>query len=100
MALTWRDVEQRHAAAQIIGWDKIIAELNPRVLDSHESPYFGDLLECDLPDSGPQKFLRAKCGTGRTVVVLAAPEARTAIEAGALSYGVPVDVYKRMEFRT
>src|SRR5690606_37158721 len=100
IALTWENVEQRHAAGQIIGWDKVLAQLNPRVLDRDPNPHFGELLEADLPGIGAQKFLRAKCGTGRDVVLMVSPEARTAVEAGAMSYRVPVEVYKQQEFRT
>jgi hypothetical protein len=98
-ALTWANVEQRHAAAQIIGWARILEELPVRVIDSDPNPLFGDLLEVDLPDAPNSRFLRARCGTGRTIVIGVSPDARTAVEAGAMSYDVPVDVYRLLEDR-
>ena len=92
-AITWKNVEQRRAACEIVGWDKILNEIGAELIDRDPNPYFGELLVADLPDHGPQKFLRAKCGTGRTVVILAHQDATTAREAGALSYGVPVNEY-------
>jgi hypothetical protein len=98
-ALTWANVEQRHAAAQIIGWARILETLPVRVIDSDPDPLFGDLLEVDLPDAPNSRFLRARCGTGRTIVIGVSPDARTAVEAGAMSYDVPVDVYQLLEDR-
>lgn len=43
--------------------------------------------------------LRARCGTGRTVVV-AVPDVSTALEAGAWSYGISAEEYARLERRT
>ncbi len=92
-AITWENVEQRRAACEIVGWDKVLDEIGAEVIDKDPNPYFGELLVADLPDHGPQKFLRAKCGTGKTVFMLAHEDATTAREAGALSYGVPVNEY-------
>ena len=98
--LTEPNVERRMAAAAIVGWDAVLRSVDARVIDRDPNPMFGELLEADLPDSPGQRFLRAQCGTGRTVVVLASRDARTAVEAGAMSYGVPVEKYRTMKVRT
>lgn len=98
--LTEPNVERRMAAATIVGWDAVLRSVDARVIDRDPDPMFGELLEADLPDSPGQRFLRAQCGTGRTVVVLASRDARTAVEAGAMSYGIDVDLYRTMKGRS
>lgn len=93
IALTWPNTDQRRAACEIIGWKKVLEALDAVVLDVDPNPMYGTLYQADIPDHGPQKFLSARCGTGRQVVVLANKAARTAREAGAMSYQVPVDEY-------
>lgn len=93
-ALQWRNVEQRNAACQILGWDKILSALDAKVIDEDPLPQFGTLLEAELPDHGKQRFLRAKCGTGRDVVLLIDDMSiNTARAAGAYTYGIPVENY-------
>ena len=99
-ALTEPNMERRLAAAQIIGWDKVLATVPHRVIDTDPDPKFGQLISADLPDAPDTRFLRARCGTGRDVVVRVSREAETAVEAGAMSYGVPVAVYRLIPFRT
>lgn len=98
-ALTESNLERRGAAALIIGWDKVLNKLEPRVVDADTDPSIGSLLEVDLPDEPKQKFLRAKCGTGRDIVLRVPPTTRTALEAGAWSYGLDASVYN-LEGRT
>ena len=87
--LNWKNVEERNAGCQIIGWGKILDAVNAKVIHSDPNPYFGTLFEADLPDHGKQRFLKAKCGTGRDVVVLVHDmNLKTAREAGAATYGV------------
>lgn len=99
-ALKIEDVEVRRCACEILGWDKILSELKADVVDEDPDPYFGTLLRVDLPDAPGEQFLRARCGTGRTVVVAVDRNAKTAVEAGALSYGMPVSVYRMVHTRT
>lgn len=65
-ALTWENVEQRRAACEIVGWDKVLedASLNPKVIDEDE-PHIGTLIQVDLPDAPEQWFIKYRCGTGR-----------------------------------
>lgn len=96
-ALTWENIEQRRAAAEIIGWDKVIKGLKPKQLHKDK---FGVLLEVDLPDSPKEKFVRVACATGRTFVLPCDPQAKTALQAVAASYGVAPEVYKKLQHRT
>lgn len=87
-ALTWSNIEQRRCAAEILGWNKILSTLNPKVVDTDPDEMIGELLEVDLPDSKGEKFLRVRCGTGRTFCLPVPPEMKTALEANAWTYGV------------
>lgn len=82
IALTWPNIEQRRAAAELMGWDKVIARLPSRTVDTHPNPMVGALLEVDLPAGfGRARFLKVLCGTGRTFVLCVPRECRTALEA-------------------
>ncbi|MFV1990255.1 MAG: DUF6745 domain-containing protein [Acidimicrobiales bacterium] len=99
-ALTWTNAEQRLAALQIITWERVVAHLDPEIIDEDPDPKFGTLLRCDLPGAPGSQFLRARCGTGRTVVIPVASDCTTAIEAGARSYGLTTGQYREIEVRT
>jgi hypothetical protein len=99
-ALTTTNLEKRRACAEIIGWARIIAALNPRVIDTDPDPEIGELLEVDLPDAPKSRFLRVRCGTGRTFVLGAHPAAKTALEANARSYRLKPQELKKLEVRT
>lgn len=99
-ALRNDNMELRTAAGSIIGWGKVIESFPHRSLDKDPNPYYGELLSVDLPDSPDSRFLRARCGTGREVCVVVDESARTAVEAGAKSYGMTIEEFKSMEFRT
>jgi hypothetical protein len=65
-ALTWANGEQRRAAVQIVGWDRIIEKTGGKVMDADGDPQIGTLLQVNLPDlDEPELFLRVRCGTGR-----------------------------------
>jgi len=100
VALTWEQIDQRTAACEILGWHNIINELSPTVLDEDQDPLIGRLIEVDLPDHGKQKFIHAKCGTGREVAVMADRDATTILEAQASSYGLSVEDFSIPEIRT
>jgi len=98
--LTTVDVEQRRAGCEIMGWGNILETLSMRVINEDPDPKFGRLVEVDLPDAPNERFLVARCGTGRTIALPVGPEPKTALEAGAMTYGVPVEIYKHMGVRT
>lgn len=99
-ALTWKNIEQRRAACEILGWATILKELNAVTIDKDADEEIGELVEVDLPDSGKEKFLRARCGTGREFAMPVPPEMKTAMEANAWSYGWTLDEFKVPEVRT
>jgi hypothetical protein len=100
-ALRWPNIDQRQAACELVGWDNIVHPDNRAVMiDKGKNMMIGELWEMPLPDSGPQRFIRATCGTGRTAVVLTDNKYDTALEANAASYGMPPALFEQIEIRT
>jgi len=93
-ALTWPNIEQRRAAAELIGWGRIIEQLSPVIVDRHPDPEVGTLLRVDLPDSPGEQFLRVRCATGRDFVLPVPPDMKTARQAGAWTYGLTETQYR------
>ena len=100
IALTWENIEQRRCAAEILGWAKVLAELDAKVIDDDGDPEIGMLLEVDLPDIGKERFLKVQCGTGRTFALPVPPTMKTALEAQAWSYGCELENFFKPEVRT
>ncbi len=98
--LTCGNQEKMRAGCELLGWVPVLESLGMTVLDKDPNPQFGQLVSVDLPDSPNAKFIVAMCGTGRKIAVPADPNSSTAIEAGAKSYGLPVEVYRRLKVRT
>ena len=88
------NMEQRHAACQMIGWDKIIDGLDAKIIDKDPDPTMGVLLECDLPDHGAQRFLKVfdPCGS-RTHVIAVPMDMQRARQANAGMWGLTEDEY-------
>ena len=93
-ALTWENIEQRRAACEIIGWANVIRELDATTVDEDNDPEIGTLLECNIPNSGNEKFLRVLCGTSREFVIPVPREMKTAIEANSWTWGLSPNEYK------
>jgi hypothetical protein len=94
-AITWPNIEQRRAACEIIGWTKILKELNAKVIDKDDDPEIGSLLEVDLPDSGKERFIHVLCGTGREFAIPVPKDCGdTALEANAWTYGLDAKTFK------
>jgi hypothetical protein len=102
-ALYQRNVELRRAACEILGWDKILDQLGTKIID-RDRPEIGTLLECRVPSSidnrfganiagDIERFLRVRCGTGRTFVIPVPQECKTAREANAWTYGLTFDQF-------
>ena len=88
-ALSWKNIEQRRAACEIVGWASIIQELKVTKIDEDDDPEIGTLLEANLPGSGRQRFLQARCGTGRMFTMLVSLDSGdTALSANAWTYGL------------
>lgn len=93
VALGWDNIEQRRAACEILGWDKVLSELEATVVDEDGDPEIGTLLEANFMGE-KEKFLKVQCGTGRTFVLPVPPEMTTALEANSWTYGID-----KIEFR-
>jgi len=87
-ALTCENIEQRRAACEIVGWDKILDDLNVEVIHEDGDPEIGTLVAVDIPDIGREHYLRVRCGTGRGFAIPVPPECKTALEANAWTYGL------------
>ena len=88
MALGQENTEMRRAACEILGWNKILDQLNYRLIEEDEDPMIGRLVEVDLPDAGAERFLMVRCGTGRDFAIPVDPLCNTALAAQAWSYGL------------
>ena len=88
LALTWKNIEQRRAACEILGWTHILKKLDAKVIDRNESEYIGTLYEANLPDSGMERFLEVLCGTSRRFTIPVPRDVKTASEANAWSFGL------------
>ena len=99
-AIKWENIEQRRCACEIIGWDKILVELNSRVIDKDNDPEIGELLEVDLPDIGKELFIRVKCGTGRNFAIPVPPNMKSALEAQAWMWDMKLEDFQIPEIRT
>jgi hypothetical protein len=99
-ALTHENIEQRRAAAEIIGWDRVLSELNATTIDKDEDPMVGELLEVNIPDIGRERFLRVVCGTGRKFALPVPREMTTALQANAWTYGFDGINFTKPEIRT
>lgn len=99
-ALTWENIEQRRAACEIVGWDRILDELDVEVIHEDGDPEIGTLVSVNIPDIGRENYLRVKCGTGRGFAIPVPPNMKTALEANAWTYGLePADI-QMLEVRT
>lgn len=100
LVLTHPNLEKRRALGEILGWGKVLAQLEGvRTLDKHPDPQVGTLKEATLPGIGPQKFLEVVCGTGRPFVLMVPDEAQTARQAQHLISGVSEKTLDLIEFR-
>ncbi|WP_394436750.1 DUF6745 domain-containing protein [Sphingobium naphthae] len=99
--LTWRNLDQRAAACEIVGWHNILDEVGARTIDDSGDPAWGKLVEVDLPDNGPQRMLDAMCGTGRRFALLTTMNVNTVDEAQSeLHGGIPAHILRNSVERT
>lgn len=99
--LAHSNVEIRRAGMEIIGWDRALRDLSPRIVDEDPDPMIGTLLRCDLPGAPGSQFLRVRCGTGRDFVLPVPREMTTALEANAWTYpGLTPEQLRLMQART
>ena len=98
-ALLWENMEQRQVACEMVGWKNILKELSAKVINEDDDPEIGILLEAEIPDSGKERFLKVRCGTGREFVLPVPPHVNTALEANAWTWDIE-DYEYRPEVRT
>lgn len=108
-AMTRENLEQRRAACEILGWARILEELDARVIDEDADPQIGTLLEVTLPgvpntgvanaENITARFIRVQCGTGRTFAICVHPGCETAIEAQAWMVGLEPEDFLIPEVR-
>jgi hypothetical protein len=100
IALKWENMEQRRAACEILGWDRIIRELNATVVDSDYDPHIGTLVDVEIPDVGKERFLKVLCGTGREFAIPVPLDINTALEANAWTFDIDPNLLRELEVRT
>lgn len=100
VALTHDNAELGRALCEILGWERVLEELDARTIDKDHDPMVGELLEADLPDVRGARFLKMLCGTGRTFCRRVPSEMTTAIGAQAWMWQVTEEQYRQLELRT
>jgi hypothetical protein len=98
-ALTWKNIEQRRALAEIIGWKRVLEQLKTKIIDVDSDPQIGTLVEVDIPDAGRTRFVRVQCGTSREFALCVPIEMKTARQANAWTFGIEPDELN-LEVRT
>ena len=99
-AMTWVNIEQRRAACEILGWAKILKELDAKIINEDGDPEIGTLVEVNLPDLGKERFLRVLCGTKREFAIPVPPNMKTALEAQSWTWGLEEKDFTIPEVRT
>ena len=99
-ALTWKNIEQRRAACEIVGWAQVLRELDAKTIDVDDDPMIGTLVEVTIPDVGRERFLKVICGTGREFALPVPPDMTTALGANAWTYDLDGDTLRKLEVRT
>jgi len=98
--LRHENTEVRRAGCEILGWARIIESLGGRVIAADADPQIGTLIEVNLPDNGPARFLRVQCGTGREFALCVPNDVQTPIEAQAALHGLSVEDFTPPSIRT
>ena len=79
-------------ACEIVGWNRILKEINHEIVDRDSSPEIGELIQIrDHRVGWGEQFLRVQCGTGRWFAIPVPRDVRTAQEANAWTYGIDPD---------
>jgi len=99
IALGRTNTELRRTACEIVGWEKILASCNARIINTDTDPEIGALVEVQL-EGRSERFLRVRCGTGRMFAIPVPPEMKTAMEAQAWTWALDLPEFLRPEIRT
>ena len=103
--LAWKNMDQRSAGCELIGWNNILDELKAKVIDDSGNPTWGVLIEVKLPvtktRSTLERFLKVKCGTDRVFALPVPPDTKTVDDAQSILHGgLPVEILKFSVDRT
>jgi hypothetical protein len=94
LALDWHNVEQRRVLAELVGgWERVLAQVPTRIIQQLRDASIGTLIECDGRHGERYRFLRVRCGTGRSFVLPVPLECETARQANAWTYGLQAHEY-------
>lgn len=99
LAINHPNAEQRRCAAEILGWERVLTQLNAVTIDKDPDPEIGELVEVEI-NNVKERFLRVVCGTGRRFALPVPPEMRTALEANAWTYNLEPILLASLEVRT
>lgn len=102
VALKISNLEKRRIACEIVGWDRMLKELKAVVIDTDADPQIGQLVKVKFPNANGvvDYFLRVTCGTGRSFALPVPNTMKTALQANAWTYNVPVSVLRNLAART
>ncbi len=100
LAISWKNIEQRRALCEILGWEKVLDSVDAQVIDEDRDPMVGTLIRCNLPDAPQSQFLRVRCGTGRNFCLPIPEDVTTAIGAQAWMWQVSEAQYRLLQVRT
>lgn len=90
-ALGVENTELRRAACEILGWEKVLSDLDSKTIQADEDPEIGTLISVNLPDAPNELFLKVLCGTGRTFIIPVPSGMKTAKQANAWLWGLKED---------
>jgi len=101
-ALKWRNMDQRAAACELIGWINILNQLNSQTIDKDDDPMWGELVSVQLPDAdGRDKFLICQCGTGRQFALPVTRNCKSVDQAQSMLHGdIPASILRNSVIRT
>ena len=70
-----QNLEVRRAGIEIMGWAKILDQLQGRLVGADDDPEIGSVIELRLPDlDRAHLFLRVRCATGRDFALCLPPD--------------------------
>ena len=75
------NMEKRRAGCEIMGWLRVLDEVNAKKIDENESDLIGTLYCADLPDAPNSRILKYRCPTGRIFAQTVPEECESALAA-------------------
>ena len=94
-----RNAETRRAGCTLLGWERVLAGIDAKLINDDGDPQIGALYEGQIPGAARCGFLRVECGTRRQFVIPVPAGLKTAIEAQAWVQNVPESKWIKPEVR-